>query len=487
METLLVLLPPYTTFLGWLIFLSYAGVLVTILLENRNPSKSMAYIIVLIFLPGLGLVIYYFFGRDLRKQQIFKQKAFIDVRIAEKYLPKYRESSEVTLTEMQQEMGNLVQPFRQLFLQNQSQVHAHNRVELLNNGEEKFPLLFEDLRKAKQHIHIEYYIFSDDDVGKEMTKILVQKLSEGVEVRLILDGQGSRKISSLVKILRDNGAEVYIFMPVRFSSLAQANYRNHRKIVVIDGSIGYVGGINLDDRYWNTGKHKLFWRDTHLRIQGPAVKELQFHFFQNLSFVSKRQYDLDFKYFPMHKETPGDATVSVIASGPASSFPYNMEILVSAIMQAEESIKIVNPYFIPPDQIMSALGIAAASGVKVELIIPKKSDNFIVGHSSFSYLKPLLARGVDIYLYEKGFIHSKTMTVDDKIAFVGSVNMDIRSFYINFEIAAVIHDEELCNRMNIAFEEDKSHSEKIEYETWIRRPIWKRGLDSLCRLLTPLL
>lgn len=487
MEIPISYLADYKTVLFVLIPLTYLGVIVTILMENRNPAKSIGYIMVLVFLPGIGLIIYYFFGRDLRKQKIFKKKAFKDMQIAEEYLLKYKEHSEEVLGKMEAEIGNLSQPFRQLFLQNQSHIHGRNQVTLLNNGEEKFPALFQDLKQAQHHIHIEYYIFSKDDVGNRLIEILLKKLSEGVEVRIIIDGQGSRRIKDLPKILKEKGAEVYTFMPVRFSSLAQANYRNHRKIVVIDGKVGFIGGINMDDRYWNTGKHDLYWRDVHLKIVGSAVKELQFHFFESLSFVAQKQYDLDMKYFPSQANNPEGATVSIIASGPASAFPYNMEALVSAILQAKRSVKIVNPYFIPSDQLMSALGMAAASGVIVELIIPKTPDNFIVGHSSFSYLKPLLKRGVHIYLYEKGFIHSKTMTVDDEIAFIGTVNMDIRSFYINFEIAAIVKDSDLCHLMSDSFEEDKRNSIKINKEQWAQRSLWNRFLDSICRLLTPLL
>lgn len=487
METINTLITDYRFIVIALISLTYIGIIVTILLENRNPVKSLAYIMVLVFIPGLGLIIYYLFGRDLRKQQIFKKKAFTDKEISENYTDKYIEHSKKVLSNMESKIGNLSQPFRQLALQNRSLVHGGNKVRLLNNGEEKFPALFKDLMLAKHHIHIEYYIFTKDDVGNKVTDILLRKLNEGVEVRVILDGQGSRKKKDIPEILKNKGAEVYSFMPVRFSSLAQANYRNHRKIVVIDGEIGYVGGINMDERYWNTGKHKLYWRDTHLKIEGTAVKELQFQFFQSLSFVAKKQFELDLKYFPESQSDIGNAVVSMIASGPASPFPYNMEVLVSAILQARKNVRIVNPYFIPSSQILSAMGIAAASGVKVELIIPKNPDNFIVGHSSFSYLKPLLKRGVHIYLYEKGFIHSKTLTVDDEIAFIGTVNMDIRSFYINFEIAAIVKDSTLCREMSVSFEKDKLNSVKIDKEQWMQRSIWNRSLDSVCRLLTPLL
>lgn len=473
--------------LSGIILLTYIGLILSILLENRNPVKSLGYFMILLFVPVLGLIIYYFFGRDLRKKQIFKKKAFKDTEIAQAYLKEYYENSELSLSELENKIAGLSQVFKALYHQNQSLIHSNNKVQLLENGEEKFPELFKDLKAAKKHIHIEYYILEDDALGREFVDILIEKAKEGLEVRLIYDDRGSRKIGSLALELRKVGGEAYPFMPVHFRSLSQANYRNHRKIIIIDGLIGYIGGINIAERYWNRGKQDLFWRDTHLKFEGSAVKELQSHFFQSLSFVAKKQYSLDLKYFPKANIEDAHAIMGLIASGPASPFPYNMEALISAIYQAKSHIQIVNPYFIPSDQLMTALGAAASAGIKVEMIIPEKSDNFVVRHSGFSYLQPLLDRGVDVYLYQKGFIHSKTMSVDGEIAFIGTVNMDIRSFYINFEIAALIHDKALCKQMSLNFEQDKKDSRKINPIDWANRPLKDKFLDSTCRLLTPLL
>lgn len=467
--------------------LAYIGVMATILLENRNPSKSMAYILILIFLPGIGLIVYFFFGRDMRKKKIFSRKAFKEVEMAGEYLRKYFEASGAQLVTMEQQIGDLVQPFRLLYQQRQSFVHTGNKVTLLTNGEEKFPALFAALEKAKHHIHIEYYIFSRDDVGERITEILLRKAAAGVKVRLIIDDSGSNRIKDIPKRLRKGGVEVYAFMPVHFSSLAQANYRDHRKIVVVDGLVGFIGGINMDDRYLNNGKHPLYWRDTHLMIEGPGVKELQFQFFLCLGFVSKQQYELEAVYFPDGKYLQGGANISFAASGPDSAYPYNMEVLLSAISQAKKSIKITNPYFIPSDQVLTALQMAVAAGVNVELIIPGKSDSNIVQHSSFSYLSPLIARGVKVYLYQKGFVHAKTMVVDEEVAFIGTVNMDIRSFYINFEIAAVVQDKTLCRQMVQHFADDIGNSRLIDAEAWANRPRLHKFTDSVCRLLTPLL
>ena len=474
--------------IGTILFVMvYVGVFLVILLGNRDPAKSLAYILILVFLPVVGLIVYFFFGRDLRKQEIFKKKAFKDSEIADEYVEKYFRHSEEELEAMEKRIGDLVQPFRLLYFQRKSFVHSGNRVTLLTNGEEKFPALFDALEKAQHHIHIEYYIFTKDDIGNKIADILLRKAAEGVKVVVIIDDSGSSRIKNLPKILRQGGVEVYTFMPVRFSSLAQANYRDHRKVVVIDGKTGFVGGINLDDRYINNGRHNLYWRDTHMMIEGSAVMGLQINFFQSLAFVSKRQYDLDRAYFPEVEFFEDGAHISIAASGPGSASPYTMQTLLSTITQAKKSIRITNPYFIPSDQILTALEMAVAAGVEVELIIPGRSDSFVVQHSSLSYLTPLIAQGVKVYLYDKGFVHAKTMVVDGQIGFVGTVNMDIRSFYINFEISAIVCHPGFCAQMEAQFANDKLHSRIIVAEEWARRSLFNRFLDSVCRLLTPLL
>lgn len=463
------------------------GVVITILMENRNPSKSLAYILVLLFLPVVGLIVYYFFGRDLRKEKIFKKKVFKETHIATEFARKYFTDSERELARMEKEIGDLISPYKLLLSQKQSLVHRNNSVTLLTNGEEKFPALFDALNQACHHIHLEYYIFTRDDIGNQLTEILIRKATEGVIVRVIIDDRGSNRIKDIPRRLKEAGIEVYQFMPVRFASLSQANYRNHRKIVVIDGKTGFVGGLNIDDRYINNGKHQLFWRDTHLKIEGSAVKELQFNFFKSLSFVTRKQYELESAYFPETIDHEDGATISVVASGPASPHPYNLEALLSAINQAKKSIRMANPYFIPPAELLTALELAAACGIEVELIIPAHSDSYIVQHASFSYLKSLIKRSIKVYLYKKGFMHAKTVVIDGKLSFVGTVNMDIRSFYINFEIAAIVHQPAFAAQMEYQFSLDKADSSLISAREWVTRSRSKKFIDSVCRLLAPLL
>jgi cardiolipin synthase len=469
--------------------LMYGGVIITILSENRNPSKSLAYILVIVFLPLVGLLVYYFVGKKpVFRKPVFDKKRLIDRQKMAQYYEQLRPQMEDRLQLLESEIGDMAFPFRYLYNQGQSLISTGNSVTLLNNGEEKFPALFAALENACSHIHLEYYIFSSDDVGNRLTDILVNKKKEGVEVRLITDDVGSNNMKKLPKKFKEAGIQFLKTLPVAFSSLANSNYRNHRKIVVIDGTIGFIGGINIDERYWNNGKHALYWRDTSVCIKGPAVHLLQVQFFLSWFFSGGMDDfgDRSF-YFKTPVEKKGNAIVGIGASGPSSEVPYIMEAIILAISQAKRTIQITSPYFIPTDQLTAALVIAAANGIKVELILPAKPDSFIVQHASFSFIKPLLQRGVHIYLYENGFIHSKTISIDSSLAFVGTVNMDTRSFYINFEITSIIHEPKLCMEMENSFEKDKQSSHLVTLEQWQNRTLLHKGLDSICRLLAALL
>lgn len=467
----------------------YVGVIIIIISENRNPSKTMAYILVMVFLPIIGLFIFYLVGRKpIFKKGAFDKKRLLDRQRMSQYYTKLKSQMEERLVVLEQEIGEMALPFRYLFNQEQSLISTGNAVTLLNNGEEKFPSLLSALQNARSHIHMEYYIFNADNVGNQIANILLQKKGEGVEVRVIVDGVGSSEIRDLPKKFRKAGIEFVRTMPVAFTSLANTNYRNHRKIVVIDGKIGFIGGINIDDRYWNRGKPAIYWRDTAVCIEGPAVNLLQVQFFLSWFFSGgKDDFSKQNEYFELQPEKKGDAIIAIAASGPHSSVPYVMETILVAISQAKKTIRICTPYYIPSEQLTSALVIAAAKGIEVEIILPARSDSYIVQHASFSFIKPLLQRGVNVYFYQKGFIHSKTISIDSKLAFVGTVNLDTRSFYLNFEITSLIHEHALCKACEHSFFIDRQESQLVTIEQWQKRPILHRGLDSVCRLLAALL
>lgn len=475
----------------WVPFvLVYTAIIITILSENRTPSKSLAYILVLIFLPVVGIIIYIMVGRKpVFKKISFGKKRIRDRKKMELYFKKIEPLMQQRLGLLEHKIGDLALPFNYLYRQKESLISTNNSVKLLNNGEEKFPELYRALENATSYIHIEYYIFSYDDVGNAVTDILIRKKKEGVDVRIIVDDVGSNKMGNIPNRLKESGITLLRTQPVTFTSLANSNYRNHRKIVIIDGKTGFIGGINLDDRYLNNGKHKLYWRDTAVRIDGNAVKILEVHFF--LSWLFSGGEDnfpaVDQAILNTDYSTSRNAIVAFAASGPASEVPCIMEAILVAISQAKKSIRICTPYFIPNDPLTSALVIAASTGIEVEIILPEKSDSYIVQHASASFIKPLLQRGVYVYLYQKGFMHSKTISIDGKLAFIGTVNMDTRSFLLNFEITSLIYDEELCSQIEHSFEIDKNNSELITLENWQKRPSVYRGFDSVCRLLAPLL
>ncbi|NSL89444.1 cardiolipin synthase [Chitinophaga sp. Mgbs1] len=470
-----------------LIILTFLGVVGTILLENRNPVKAIAYILLLVFVPIVGLIVYYYLGRDLRKKRRFTLKGSKDEILFAKYWQSQRHEMEQLQLELRQHAGSKQELSAMLLNTRQSILTKNNEVKLLINGEEKFPEVMAALRAAQHHIHIEYYMLSADDVGNEVAEILKEKLNQGVQVRFVYDAMGSDRIRKIPRMLKENGASVYTFSPVRVDFYLNANYRNHRKIIVIDGKVGFVGGINLDDRYINNGKHQLYWRDTHLKIMGDAVNLLQLQFLMSYRYCSKEVFPFEAPYFLRNVPLTGACYTDIVASGPDSDWPMAMQCILMAINVARHRIRITNPYFIPTEELLTALQIAAQAGKDVQLLLPLKGDSFIVQHAALSYMKPLLAAGVKVFFYTRGFIHAKTMVIDDNLAWVSSVNFDNRSFFLNCEIGALVYDKEVAARLNRAFDEDLLYSLPVQETRWNKRNVAKRFMDSVCRLLTPLL
>ncbi|HMR17893.1 MAG TPA: cardiolipin synthase [Sphingobacterium sp.] len=470
----------------------YVGVISAILIENRNPTKTVAWILVIIFIPFLGLVFYYFFGQKFVKVQKLKRiNKEQTVRLQHQWetLDPIMESF---IEDIHGKIGDLSKVFRWMKNERLSSPTLENGVKLLINGEGKFGSLKQDLLAAKHSIHMEYYIFNPDTIGLEILDILEQKASEGVTVRLIVDSFGSPELIKYIRKRKESSIQFKAFLPVTFTSLANSNYRNHRKITVIDASIGYVGGINICDKYINKPDNpsRMYWRDTAIRVEGLSINMLQVNFWNSWNQTDGDPFLLEEGYLRVIKEERdicGQASVGFVSCDPASKGPFNLEALLIAIGEANTKIQLCTPYYIPGEELERALIVAASSGVEVELMVPARSDSYLVQHASFSFLKPLLERGVKVYQYKKGFMHAKTMNVDNKLCFIGTVNLDIRSFYINYEIAAAVSDVQLCRQMDKQFEEDKLDSELLTLRLWKTRPRWKRGLDSVCRLLAPLL
>ena len=364
-----------------------------------------------------------------------------------------------------------------------------NKVKLLVNGEEKFPEVMQVLQNAKHHIHLEYYIYEQDEIGTAIIELLIQKARDGVQVRFIYDDFGSPSIKKKIeKRMREAGVQIHPFHKVHFYLLAnRINYRNHRKIIVVDGQTAFVGGINVSDKYINNKSGQLFWRDTHLRIDGPGVYYLQYLFISDWNFCCPESLKPEELHFVPNKIIRDDTYVQVAASGPDSLQPSVLYSILQAIYLAKEEILITTPYFIPGESIIEALRIAALSGLSVKLLVPGICDSKFVNASSMSNYNDLLQAGVEIYLYQKGFVHAKTLVTDGKLSIVGTANMDHRSFELNFEVNAIIYDQPFAEQMRKVFFDDLKNTQKIDPERWYKRPAYEQFPEKIARLFSPIL
>ncbi|MDO6819343.1 cardiolipin synthase [Zobellia sp. 1_MG-2023] len=478
----------------WLILLgiNYGLVIVLsffILLKNKNPVKTLSFLFALAVLPFLGLIVYYLFGQDYRKSKIFEKKYFLDNQKIKEWRANFRlDSSE--REDFEETYGEGIFKVYKLLKNNEKAVLTFdNNVEILINGEEKFKRLFQDLKNAQTHIHLEYFVLFDDELGNKLISILMDKAKSGVKVRLVYDDVGSKISNRVKKNMTKAGIEHYAFMPVLFSnSTGKLNYRDHRKIIVIDGKVGYVGGINLAQRYDNSYKNPRYWRDTHLRLQGGAVGSLQSSFLLNWNFASNNEVDIEKSFFPQNKpETEKPVAVQIAASGPDTDWANIMEAIFCAISSAKERIYITSPYFMPNDAILTALTTAARSGLDVRVIVPYESDSWAAQYAGDSYIEHCLESGIRIYRYCKGFIHAKTMVIDNQFSTVGTANLDYRSFSINFEINAMIYNQDINRQLATNFFDDLDECEEVELERWQNRGLRRKLKESFSRLWAPLL
>lgn len=460
---------------------------ITVLLKNINPTRTLSYIIVLVFFPFLGLIIYYLFGQEYRKNKIFNRKNILNNKLIKNLGQELEADYQLFKRENSDVFDDKIKLVKLLRKSEKSPLTISNKAQIIKNGEAKFKLLLEDLKQAKDHIHLEYYIMRDDRIGSKVIDILCDKAQNGVSVRLCIDDVGSSLTRKTKQRLKNCGVELFSFMPVLFSGFTgKMNYRNHRKIAIIDGHIGYLGGINIEDEYVNDGHNKVFWRDTHLRLEGEAVHALQVHFLINWEFVSDCKLKITKNFFPK-VAIEEEIAVQIAASGPDTDWANIMEVIFTSIVTAEKYVYITTPYFIPNDQIITAMQVASKSGVDVRLILPDTSDAWITKHASDSYLQELLDADVKVYQYKKGFIHSKTIVVDDIFSSIGTANMDYRSFNINFEINAMIYNEHLSLELKQHFMDDLNDSLQLEPSVWKKRPKIQKFKESYSRLWAPLL
>lgn len=454
-----------------------------IFLENRHPSKTLTWLIVLGIFPVFGFFAYLLFGQNFRRKRMFQKKALLDEQAFLQYKENERQQQFLAEHTHQELLFRLASRLGTLTISFQTET------KVLTNGEETFSSIKEVLEKAEHHIHMEYYIVRDDKIGIEIQEILLRKQAEGVKVRFLYDAVGSFRLSkAYVEKLRSGGVEVIPFFPVRFPILNdKINYRNHRKIIVVDGKEGFVGGLNIGDEYLGKDKYFGFWRDTHLYLRGEAVQSLQMIFLQDWFYMTGEEVLDSLLLSTEHIEGEGLGGVQLVAGGPDSKWETIKHLYFAMISSARKSIWIATPYFIPDDDILAALKVAALAGIDVRLLVPSKPDKRTVFYASRSYFPELLEAGAKIYEYERGFLHSKIVIVDSSLASIGTANMDMRSFHLNFEINAFLYDTASIRKLVQDFEEDLTVSNEIHMDQFNKRRLVMRIVESTYRLLSPLL
>jgi len=461
-----------------LYFGSIISTIIIIVLDNRNPVHTIAWILILLFLPFVGLILYFFFGRNVRRERIINKKSYN--KLLQKPISEYM-AQEPTVNVP--EYSRLISFFRQT---EQAFPLGGNRCETYTDGYSMLQGLIRELMKAKHHIHLEYYIFEDDAVGRLIRDVLIDRAKAGVEIRIIYDDVGCWQVPhEFFEKMLESGIEVKSFLKVRFPLFtSRVNYRNHRKIVVIDGRVGFIGGMNLALRYLK-GVSNGVWRDTHILIEGKAVHGLQTIFLLDWYFVDRTLITSE-SYFGS-SAIRGSSIIQIVSSSPIGPWREIMLGLTQAILSAKRYFFIQTPYFLPTDTILSAMQTAALAGVDVRLMLPAKNDSWLSQLACSSYLKFLLEAGVKVLFYNKGFLHSKLMVSDDLFSTVGSTNVDFRSFEHNFEINAFIYDRNMALKMREIFLTDQRNCNQVVLSIWEKRKWYYKVAESITRLLSPLL
>lgn len=457
--------------------------IISVLFHGSRPSRSLSWVICILVFPLLGPLLYYLFGVNRRKFKFYKLKGNLKRKL---YDEMYKASriNDYNDRMVSGEVGRLAK-----MLKNSSKMapYAGNNVEVLHEGRETFDCIFEAIEGAKKFIHVQYYIFEKGELEERFYSLFKKKCEEGVEVRMIYDSLGSMSFrGKLKKKFRHIGVKAFPMMPLRIGSFMYTlNYRNHRKIIVIDGKVGFVGGMNVSDKYIKSSSDLGVWQDIHLKLEGPVVASLHHIFIKDYHFASKEPPLLQAKYLPELNEK-GDATVQIIASGPDSDQPSVLQQYVGMIHTAEKCIRIANPYFIPGATLLTAIKIAALGGVEVKLLVPDKSDSFLAKYSMQANFEALLAVGVQIFL-RNDFSHSKLIILDDALASIGTGNFDYRSFEYNFESNALIYNQEVTSAVCQAFDKECREAIAIDYKTFQQRSRIQKLKEGFAKFFSPLL
>ncbi|MCF2645078.1 MULTISPECIES: cardiolipin synthase [Prevotellaceae] len=474
-------------YVHWIFIVLYVavivGIMLTVLMDNRQPAKTIAWVLVLLFVPVVGIVLYIFFGQNTRKMKLISGRS-LD-QLSKRSMLEFVEQRNLRMPEY---FSSLVRLFTN---QSLSLPFKDNAVEFYTDGYQFFPALLQAIKGATNHIHLDTYIIADDPLGRLVSDALIAKAREGVEVRLIYDDVGCWRVPErFFDRMRQAGVKVRSFMPVRFPAFtSKVNYRNHRKVCVIDGTQGFIGGMNIALRYVK-GLHggTLPWRDTHMRLRGSVVYALQRAFLVDWYFVDRTLIN-DHRYYPpMPWHISNDSLAQVVTSSPIAQWPDIMQGYVRILLEAKRYVYMETPYFLPTEPVMFAMRTAALAGVDVRLLIPRRSDAWLIQLASMSYVTETLEAGVKVRLYEKGFNHSKLLVADDQISTCGSTNIDFRSFENNFEANVFFYDRQTALRIKDIYMRDEDCSINFsEARELHHRPYMHRFVESLLRLLSPLL
>ena len=472
-------------YIHWILLVIYLAItiggIVAVLMDNKQPEKTMAWILVLCFMPIVGIIFYLFFGQNTRKEKVISERS-MDLLMKRSML-EFAEQENLHIPRRNR-------PLMKLFTnQNWALPFKDNEVSIFTDGYEFVSTLLYNIGQAQDHIHLDTYIIEDDPLGNLVADVLIDKARQGVEVRLLYDDVGCWRVKDrFFKRMKAAGIQVYAFMPVRFPAFTgKVNYRNHRKLCVIDGKVGFIGGMNIALRYVK-GTARQTWRDTHLCIRGGAVYAIQRAFLVDWYFVS-RTLVTDRRYYPpVDKTIDNNCLTQIVTSSPVSPWPDIMQGYVRVLLQAHRYVYMESPYFLPTEPVLFAMRTAALSGVDVRLIVPRHGDAKLVEWASRSYLMDAIEAGVKVYLYEPGFNHSKILVSDDNLSSCGSTNIDFRSFENNFEANAFFFNEGMALRLKKVFLTDQAQSTLVDDVSYfIKRPFLQRLLESLVRLLSPLL
>ena len=450
------------------------AIVISLLLNGIRPSKTLAWLLAIFTIPVGGILLYLMLGRNRRKQKRYSRKP---------RAPGHGVTTESELKPLSQRESQIS---RLIEGNTGFPLTTDNEVELLQDGSQTFSRIFETLKDARESIHVQYYIFEEGELADRLLELFTQKEAEGVEVRLIYDSIGSLSLSrAYLNKLREAGIEVYNFLPYSFGRfLTSLNYRNHRKIIVVDGKIAFTGGINISDKYLKGDDTLGMWHDMHLMIRGSAAHHLNTIFINDWELVSGNQLQIKPPSVPGFD---GKTRMQILASGPNDDFALMEKLYFTLINSARKHVYITNPYIIPNHALMTALHTAALSGVDVRLLLSTKSDSIIVNLCVRSYFQRFLHSGVRIFLYPEGFLHSKIITVDDRISTIGTANVDDRSFQHNYEVNAVVYEKNTAVRLREYFERDCNKSLELNYQDFSQRPWTQRLAEGAARLVSPLL